>query len=207
MRTYIPIMVYIGTSVALNFTSFTTRMGGKWIGHVMTIFGICDAMGSYLAGRQVKRVGRRDVFYMGAVASLLGITLNIAAGICADTATSSCNADPFDSDSVGDSLSCPPLQILLLFLSASFNGIADGVINSQHVALCGILFSERRESAYSLATFLSASSAGLMMLGIAVGVPYIGQICVMCLALGGAMAAITNLESNYPNAFAATVTV
>ncbi|XP_065830642.1 protein unc-93 homolog A-like isoform X2 [Oscarella lobularis] len=123
----IPITMYSGLEqayIAGEYTKYfiTDCLGITLIGYVIIVYGIVDAVTSFLCGRLAKHVGRLPIILSGA-------TLNLALILFLLFWSRSPNR-------------------AILFSVAALWGIVDAVSNTQTVAMYGVLFTDKQEAAF-----------------------------------------------------------
>lgn len=118
----LPIIIYSGLSASFFYGTYSKYMTTKWIGYVMTCFGVAEAVGSVVSGKISDKVGRTPVF----VASVL-----LAAGGYISAYFSS-QDKPY-----------------LFFITMSCLGLSDSGFNTQIYSLLGQLCATQTQAAFA----------------------------------------------------------
>jgi MFS family permease len=172
-----PLFIYVGITVTVYYGTFTSRLNKEWLGFVMTCFGICNSVGSIVAGRVSDTFGRRPIIVFGVLTSVSGMVLANLAGECTDDDPFSvgCTSDP---NSLGSFENCSESQIFKFFFAAMLNGFSDGIYNTQVVAIVGDMFVEHTTEAFALSVFMKATTSGIMFF-VSLGIGLFPQTCIM----------------------------
>lgn len=70
-----PIIAYSGLSAAYIFAIYPGHIGPTWIGYCLIVYGVSEAVGSFVGGRVSDAIGRTPVFLFSAVCSAGGVVL------------------------------------------------------------------------------------------------------------------------------------
>ncbi|XP_038061555.1 protein unc-93 homolog A-like [Patiria miniata] len=128
----VPLFMYSGMEQAFFFGDFTKAFitctnGIHYVGFIMMVFGVSDAICSFLLGRLEKYSGRITIFTAGGLAHMIIIFMLMFVW------------SP-DSDAP---------ELWDRFLMAAFWGFGDAVWQTQIASILGVIFPENQEPAFS----------------------------------------------------------
>ncbi|KAL6078300.1 hypothetical protein QOT17_001480 [Balamuthia mandrillaris] len=135
MLLLIPILIYTGLEQGFTFGDFTSDIvkeskGKEWIGYILSVYGLFDALGSVVIGKVADRLGKRVVLAVGVLCHLVFCAFYLVLPEFKDW-------DFFGS------------HLYTLFISAAFLGAGDSCFNLFGPIMMGVFFSDKAEAAFS----------------------------------------------------------
>ncbi|EFA79758.1 hypothetical protein PPL_06577 [Heterostelium album PN500] len=131
-------LFYSGISQSFFFGDFPPLVGKNNLGYVMTVFGVCDALGSVIIGKVSDIIGRSPMIIFATLCCLGGTIFTYI-------------IDRYISDH----------QLVLYFVCAGMMGFADAGYNTQLYSLLGSLYPTKGESAAAVFKFIQAIASAL----------------------------------------------
>ncbi|GAM17354.1 hypothetical protein SAMD00019534_005290, partial [Acytostelium subglobosum LB1] len=136
-------LLYSGMSQAFFFGAFPPLIGKEMMGYVMTVFGVCDALGSVFIGKLSDIIGRKSLIIVATMACMGGTIFSYI-------------IDYHISEH----------KVILYGVCAGLMGIADAGYNTLLYSLLGTLYPTKGESAAAVFKFVQAiASAAAFLYG------------------------------------------
>ncbi len=127
-----------------DFTSNIIKQtkGSEWIGFVMAVFGVTDALGSVILGRIADRFTKR---------------IFVAVGLIAHTTIFAFYLTFLNIDD--DALAHITTNYWILFITAAILGVADSCWNTFPSVMMSVFFTDNAEAAFANLKFFQASGS------------------------------------------------
>ncbi|KAN0029755.1 hypothetical protein ACTA71_007892 [Dictyostelium dimigraforme] len=146
----IPSLLYSGISQTFFFGVFPSLIGVEWVGYVMSVFGLFDALSSLVLGKLSDKFGRKVLILISTISCIFGTVLICLAG--------QSKVIPITGN---NSISNDEYKILCYFIGSASLGFSDAGFNTQLYSLLGALYPTNGEAAVGVFKFVQSTATAI----------------------------------------------